>query len=99
MANSGAGTNGSQFFITYRSCSHLDNKHSIFGSVVGGMDTLAAMERVEVGEGDVPTVEIKILRAIVRARPRARERERERERAVAGRRLRERLMRGGPHVV
>jgi peptidyl-prolyl cis-trans isomerase-like protein 2 len=33
-------------FITYRSCKHLDNKHTIFGRVVGGIETLSAMEAV-----------------------------------------------------
>eukprot|EP00069_Balaena_mysticetus_P000506 bmy_14726T0 len=47
MANSGPNTNKSQFFITFRSCAYLDKKHTIFGRVVGGFDTLTAMENVE----------------------------------------------------
>lgn len=37
MANSGPNSNQSQFFITYRSCKHLDGKHTIFGKIVGGL--------------------------------------------------------------
>ena len=36
MANSGKDSNGSQFFLLYKSAHHLDYKHSVFGRVVGG---------------------------------------------------------------
>ncbi|KAB0397494.1 hypothetical protein E2I00_016170, partial [Balaenoptera physalus] len=51
----GTGTGGESYwgkpfrddFITFRSCAYLDKKHTIFGRVVGGFDTLTAMENVE----------------------------------------------------
>ncbi|XP_017286344.1 RING-type E3 ubiquitin-protein ligase PPIL2 [Kryptolebias marmoratus] len=62
MANSGPNTNKSQFFITFRSCTYLDRKHSVFGRVVGGFETLTAMESVECNtKTDKPKSEIKLI--------------------------------------
>jgi peptidyl-prolyl cis-trans isomerase B (cyclophilin B) len=44
MANAGPNTEGSQFFITFAAQPALDGSYSVFGSVVAGMDTLAAIE-------------------------------------------------------
>ncbi len=44
MANAGPNTDGSQFFITFVPTSHLNGKHTIFGEVKEGMDTLKALE-------------------------------------------------------
>jgi len=65
MANSGTNTNKSQFFITYRSCKHLDGKHTIFGHVVGGMETLNAMERIATDNKDRPVEDILIESAAI----------------------------------
>jgi len=44
MANAGPGTDGSQFFLTFVATPWLDGKHTIYGKVVSGMDTLKKLE-------------------------------------------------------
>lgn len=44
MANAGPGTDGSQFFLTFVATPWLDGKHTIFGEIVEGMDTMKALE-------------------------------------------------------
>lgn len=60
MANRGPKTNTSQFFITFKPCEHLNNKHTVFGTLVGGAPVLREIESIPTDRRDFPKQDIRI---------------------------------------
>ena len=59
MANAGSNTNGSQFFITHGPTPHLNDRHTVFGQVVEGIDVLMSIPPRDPNNANAPAVKIK----------------------------------------
>ncbi|KIP12489.1 hypothetical protein PHLGIDRAFT_20956 [Phlebiopsis gigantea 11061_1 CR5-6] len=66
MANKGANTNGSQWFLTFKATPHLDRKHTVFGKLVGGEDVLDTIEALPVKPGtERPAKSVRITEVVI----------------------------------
>jgi len=66
MANKGPGTNGSQFYLTFKATPNLDKKHTVFGKLVGGEDVLDALENLPLKDGsERPAKPVRITEIVI----------------------------------
>lgn len=66
MANAGPGTDGSQFFITFIPVPRLDGKHTVFGRMVAGVETLKALEAAGSAPMGTTSERLVIIKASIR---------------------------------
>ena len=73
MANAGANTNGSQFFIVTdqngSQTNHLNGLHTVFGKVVEGMDVVLKIQAVPTGEADKPATDVYMTKVYLESKP------------------------------